>query len=206
MDTMKKVKDPLIIHDPENKSNELDFAIKAVEAKNHIFYPTSISNPNLLGGHAQTLLTEIKDEYINLAFRRFDYQYDDEELLKLDDGGEMLINYKYQVDSKGEKKNSDVLFCFTGQVGSNQSLYIKNIIREAYDQRDYDIVVVSWRGQSGTKLVTPKLYNAFSVDDVREPINKICERLGITKDSERKAYAIGCSMGAMILSNALGVD
>lgn len=67
-------------------------------------------------------------------------------------------------------------------------------------------MVVSWRGQSGSKLVTPKLYNAFSVSDVREPILKVCQKLGITHNSERKAYAIGCSMGAMILANALGVD
>ena len=58
-------------------------------------------------------MTEIKDEY-NLAFRRFDYEYDEEELLKLEDGGEMLINYKYQVDENKNKKNSDVLFLFTG--------------------------------------------------------------------------------------------
>ena len=114
MDTMKSIKDPLVMHDVENKTEVLDYAIKAVEAKGHVFYPASISNPNLLGGHGQTLLTEIKDEYINLAFRQFDYEYDEEELLKLDDGGEMLVNFKYQVDPAGNQVKSDVLFLFTG--------------------------------------------------------------------------------------------
>lgn len=153
-------------------------------------------------------MTEIKDEYINLAFPSiFGYDYDDEELLKLDDGGEVLVNYKFQKDKvTGQRRESDVLFLFTGQVGSNQSLYIKNIINEAFEKRGYDIVVVSWRGQSGTKLATPKLYNAFSIDDVREPIRKVMSKFNMDRNSKRKAYAIGCSMGAMILANALGVD
>lgn len=91
-------------------------------------------------------------------------------------------------------------------MGCNQSLYIKNIVWEAYERRGYDIVVVSWRGQSGTKLVTPKLYNAFSVYDVIEPIRHVCARFGITPTSEKRAYGIGCSMGAMILGNAMGVE
>lgn len=95
MEGLKSIKDPLIIHDTADKSEVLDYAIKAVEAKNHIFYPSSITNPNLLGGHGQTLLTEIKDEYINLAFKQFDLTYDAEELLTLKDGGQMLLNYMF---------------------------------------------------------------------------------------------------------------
>jgi hypothetical protein len=36
--------------------------------KEHVFYPSIISNPEKLGGHAQTLMTELKDEYINMQF------------------------------------------------------------------------------------------------------------------------------------------
>lgn len=49
--TLEKIKDPLIIHDPENKSDILDFAIKKVDSKSHVFHPTTFSNPKLLGGH-----------------------------------------------------------------------------------------------------------------------------------------------------------
>lgn len=67
-----------------------------MQEKNHVFYPSSITNPKLLAGHGQTIMTEIKDEYVNLAFpSMFGYEYDEEELLKLEDGGEMLVNYKF---------------------------------------------------------------------------------------------------------------
>jgi len=48
------------------------------------------------------------------------------------------------------------------------------------------------------------LYNAFSIDDVREPMQYVYDTY--IKDYNSKVFAIGCSMGAMILSNALGVD
>ena len=51
MEGLRSIKDPLIIHDGEGKSAVLDYAIKDLEAKNHVFYPSSITNPNLLGGH-----------------------------------------------------------------------------------------------------------------------------------------------------------
>lgn len=41
-----------------------------------------------MGGHAQTILTELKDEYTNLKFPKyFDFQYDERELFTLSDGG-----------------------------------------------------------------------------------------------------------------------
>jgi predicted alpha/beta-fold hydrolase len=99
-------------------------------------------------------------------------------------------------------KTRDILFIFSGQVGQSNSLYIKNIIKEAYHDRNFDIVMISYRGRSGAKLITPKLYNALSTDDIKEPMeyvyNKYCRNTG------RKCYAIGVSMGAMILSNYLG--
>lgn len=48
------------------------------------------------------------------------------------------------------------------------------------------------------------LHNAMSVNDLREPMqhvyNKYCKGTG------RRAFAIGCSMGAIVLANSLGVD
>lgn len=93
-----------------------------------------------------------------------------------------------------------MLFLFSGQVGCNQSMYLKNLIQDAYANR-FNICMVSFRGQSeGGKLVTPKLYNALSVEDIREPMFYVKE-----KYLKGKAYACGCSMGANILANYLGM-
>jgi predicted alpha/beta-fold hydrolase len=48
--------------------------------------------------------------------------------------------------------------------------------------------------------VTPKLYNALSVEDFREPMQYVMD-----KYVKGKAYAVGCSMGANVLANYLGM-
>ena len=73
-------------------------------------------------------------------------------------------------------------------------------MQDAYQNRGYNIVMISFRGQSGGKLVTPKLYNAMSVDDFKEPMEYVFKKI-----NPPKAYAIGCSMGSMVLANYLGV-
>ena len=49
-------------------------------------------------------------------------------------------------------------------------------------------------------MKTPKLYNAMSVDDFKEPMEYVFNKL-----KPKRAYAVGCSMGSMVLSNYLGV-
>lgn len=75
-------------------------------------------------------------------------------------------------------------------------------MKEAYENRGYDVCMISFRGQSGGKLVTPKLYNALSVDDIREPMEHVLKQ---KCKKGTKAYAIGVSMGANILANYLGI-
>ena len=80
-------------------------------------------------------------------------------------------------------------------------MYVKEIIKEAYYDRGLDIAMISFRGQSvGGKLVTPKFYNAMSVEDIGEPME-----YAINKIKPKRSYAIGCSMGANILANYQGV-
>mmetsp|Transcript_2075 Transcript_2075/g.3667 ORF Transcript_2075/g.3667 Transcript_2075/m.3667 type:complete len:144 (+) Transcript_2075:1392-1823(+) len=63
--------------------------------------------------------------------------------------------------------------------------------------------MVSYRGQSGLPLHTPKLYNALSIDDIGEPIDYVFDKYCAPKN--QRAFAMGCSMGANILSNYLGI-
>ena len=111
----------------------------------------------------------MKDEYINLAYNE-PQKYSFRELFTLKDGGQIYIDYKFKsVDDKFEEtvkqddvlaaenymdkyfkskeiEQRDILFVFAGQVGCSDSLYVKNIIKDAYNNRDFDIVMISWRG------------------------------------------------------------
>ena len=116
-----QLEDPLVFNDIENKSPVMTRSIKLMQQKNHVFRPSVISFPNVFGGHLQTILTEIKDEYVNLAFpEQFEFKYDKQEVFKFKDGGETFISYKLHDDGNFDKDlNRDLLFLFSGQVGSD---------------------------------------------------------------------------------------
>lgn len=98
-----------------------------------------------------------------------------------------------------------MLFVITGVASDNQAEDVHSIITEAFERRQaFNICMISWRGYSGAKIVTPKVHNALSVDDIREPMMAVYERY--CKPTSQRAYAIGCSMGANVLSNTLGFD
>ena len=160
----EQVEDPLIIHDADDKSPELSRAIDYLKSKQLVFKPLTLTNPtSKLEGHGQTILSEIKDEYFNLYFPQlFEFKYTKEEIYTFKDGGQTKICYK--VNEK-ERNTRDWIFFFSGQVGCDQSIYLKNMMKEAYEKRGYNVCMISWRGQSGVPLVTPQLYNAFSIDD-----------------------------------------
>ena len=104
-----------------------------------------LTNPkSMLEGHAQTILSEIKDEYFNLYFPSlFEFKYTKEEIYTFKDGGQTKISYKTHPN---EENSRDWLFFFSGQVGCDQSIYLKNIMREAYHLRKYNVCMISWRG------------------------------------------------------------
>jgi predicted alpha/beta-fold hydrolase len=64
--------------------------------------------------------------------------------------------------------------------------------------------MISFRGMSGAQLNTPMLHNALSVNDIKEPMIYVYNKL--SQDRKIKAFALGCSMGATVLSNMLGID
>jgi len=41
---------------------------------------------------------------------------------------------------------------------------------EAYEERQYDVVVFNYRGLNGCPLTTPRFYTAETVEDVIEPM------------------------------------
>lgn len=66
----------------------------------------------------------------------------------------------------------------------------------------FDVININYRGLAGAKLTTPKMYCAASIDDIAEPLQSIYERF--CKGHDQKSFVLGFSMGASILTNALG--
>lgn len=93
-------------------------------------------------------------------------QYDKRELFDLSDGGQIYLDYKL---APGPPK--PMLFVITGVASDNQAEDVHSIIAEAFERRQaFNICMISWRGYSGAKLVTPRVHNALSMDDIREPM------------------------------------
>ena len=64
------------------------------------------------------------------------------------------------------------------------------------------MVVINFRGLGGAELATPKLHNYGAWEDALEPMTYVYERY--CKHQNRKAFAIGLSMGGNILANLAG--
>ena len=63
-------------------------------------------------------------------------------------------------------------------------------------------MVINYRGLAGCELSTPKLYCSYAYHDILEPMKYVYEKY--CKNSDRKVFTIGCSMGANILANLIG--
>jgi predicted alpha/beta-fold hydrolase len=66
----------------------------------------------------------------------------------------------------------------------------------------YDVVVINYRGLAGAPLTTPRLYTAYSWEDVLEPMKFVYEKYCVPEG--KQAFAMGCSMGSGILGNLIG--
>ena len=72
----------------------------------------------------------------------------------------------------------------------------------AHQESGYDVVVINYRGLAGIELATSKVYCSYAYMDIVEPMEYVYNKYCL--NPKKKAYAIGCSMGANILANLLG--
>lgn len=80
----------------------------------------------------------------------------------------------------------------------------ETIIRATVDKINldvFDVAVMNSRGCARTKIVTEKLFSAYSTEDIREVVNA-----KLKENPERHIYMVGFSFGATILSNYLGEE
>lgn len=79
-----------------------------------------------------------------------------------------------------------------------------NLVKEAFEKRGFDVVALNYRGLLDCPLTTPRFYNLETIDDVQEPIEYFYDKY--CKNTGKKIMALGCSMGANLLANAIGDD
>ena len=129
--------------------------------------------------------------------------YDNQEEFVLSDGGTIIISYKGQsfCDIEGENKQNLILFIVGGLTSDCNTGYMVNIVKIA-TENSYDCVVINYRGMTGATLTTPQIYNFGSYKDVLEPMKYVYEKY--CSQTSRPAFALGCSMGANILTNVIG--
>ncbi|XBW36430.1 hypothetical protein QEN19_002008 [Hanseniaspora menglaensis] len=92
-----------------------------------------------------------------------------------------------------------ILICH-GLCGGSHETIIKATIKKI-DLNKFDVAVINSRGCARTKIVTERLFSAYSTDDIREVVTA-----KLKENAKRHIYMIGFSFGATILSNYLGEE
>ncbi len=119
--------------------------------------------------------------------------YEREYLAMPDDGCVALDWVKIGRNAK------NTLVILHGLTGGSESTYIREIVDEFLESSDYQIVVVNYRGISGSPLLTTAIYHAGYTDDFAYVMKHLREKLPDTK-----CYLMGTSMGGNIITKFLG--
>lgn len=72
-----------------------------------------------------------------------------------------------------EASKRNLLVVVPGLTGDAQRIYVRNIVQNAYEKHNLDVVFINFRGLGGAKLLTPKLYTSYSYLDVEEAIEYV---------------------------------
>lgn len=217
-----KSEDPLVLHDLDhNQDLELRRKSRTIKEaseslRNCVFRPSLSSWHCLVEGNIQTLASEVKCIVHHAVVG--DIVYDKEQIFTLEDGGQILIQFKGKsfedIDEclKWNDSNPDVfkgvtypplIFMVPGLTSDGFAGYVQSYVMD-FEEAGYDVVVINYRGLAGMKLTTPKLYYSYSTQDVRDPMQQVFNQY--CRPVSRKVYAVGCSLGANILSNMLGLE
>jgi predicted alpha/beta-fold hydrolase len=112
---------------------------------------------------------------------------------------EGAISLDWVETNSNEFKN--LLVILHGLTGGSESSYIKEICNEFSKDPNYKIVVVNYRGVSGSPLLTPFIYHAGYTEDLKTAIQYLREKF-----PNKQCYALGTSMGANIFTRLLVRD
>ena len=183
-----------------NKSSAL---MRGLMKNSKIKGMTYVPHTLALNGHMQAVLSMICEIYLSFFFS---VKYE-REMFCLSDGGTIALDWVIDHEGGAPRKNSHrpILCCFSGLSGGNKNVYLYSMIKSA-TQAGFKCVVVNFRGCSGVKLTSPKIYWKCNWTDVKEPIEYIHAQYcsGENPDfMQRNLYAYAVSLGAGMLTKYL---
>jgi len=113
-----------------------------------------------------------------------------------DDGGEYSLDWVVDDPREFQKeKNKNIFLILHGLTGGSNTIYMRDIIYEMKNLKDFKICVLHNRGINDTPLKTPKSFHASFTNDIKH-IFKLLK----TRYPESSLYTMGISMGANILT------
>ncbi|CDW77448.1 embryogenesis-associated protein emb8-like [Stylonychia lemnae] len=127
------------------------------------------------------------------------------ELFTLSDGGTIALDWIVDHEGGLPKKHSQrpVICMMSGLSGGNDNLYLISLVKEAM-RLGYKCVIINYRGTSGVKLTSSKIYWMNQWEDVKEPIDYISQKYCRGEEYlKRSLYGYGASLGGQFLSSYL---
>jgi len=154
----------------------------------------------LPGGHAQTAYN---------SFGNFTKVYPivyERKYIQLVDGGLIALDVTPPFSTLPVQENERVLVVSHGLTGGSHEAYVRAALAEltlptTAGGLGFRAVVVNSRGCSGAPVITPRLYNAGSSDDLRPAILWVCHTF-----PKSTLFGIGFSLGANILTKHIAEE
>jgi len=113
-----------------------------------------------------------------------------------DDGGQYSLDWVIEDPREFKKdKNKKIVLILHGLTGGSQTIYMRDIIYELKNLKDFKICVLHNRGINDTPLKTPKSYHASFTQDIKHVL-----MIMKTRYPDYPLYTMGISMGANILT------
>lgn len=121
------------------------------------------------------------------------------ETLTTDDGGVIKLDWVHNENSSSDSAHRPLVLFLPGISGASDENYILHLVRECMEM-GYRAVVLNYRGLGGPMLKTPRIYNSTNTEDLDLVARHIQRRY-----PEAPVFAVGCSLGGMLLFNYLSV-
>eukprot|EP01028_Stygiella_incarcerata_P002921 TRINITY_DN15585_c0_g1_i1.p1 TRINITY_DN15585_c0_g1~~TRINITY_DN15585_c0_g1_i1.p1 ORF type:complete len:386 (-),score=73.70 TRINITY_DN15585_c0_g1_i1:726-1883(-) len=114
------------------------------------------------------------------------------EILPLDDGAELGLDWALGARSSGQHSDAPIAILCHGITGASDEKYIQYFI--AHNASVCDSVVMNYRGCGGVPLKTPLVYSACDTRDLRQVIAHVKKLF-----PHRELICVGFSLGSILL-------
>jgi len=159
-----------------------------------------------LNANAQGLVFMIMDVVYSFA-SKLKYR---REIFELSDGGELALDWVVHPTDEANSASSQtvqrpIIVFVPGISGDSSILYCKSMAYTCLE-KNFDMVVVNYRGMAQVPLKTAKVYNSADYKDLSEVIEYLYAEHCLTKTTDgkpdkqtRRLFGVGVSMGSSVL-------